>query len=291
MAVKTLTPMRIILAGVALLLFLPDVRSAADAHLQRSTTKEGIAFGWVGDLPSKPAPTVFFLGGAIEDSLTQPHYLEAVDALGAGVWCVTIDLPSHGRGRRPGEPTSLAGWRFRFEHNEDVTADFVREASAVLDHLIAQKYTDPARVAVFGTSRGGFMAFHFAAVDPRVSQVAGFSPVTDLFALSEFAGLANDRLARARSAALLVDKLRDRGIWLTIGSTDQRVGTRAVFDFVERVIAAAEAIDRQPGIELHVQTTEGHAVPVDAYKNAAHWLRRAWSLPASDAERIKGGKP
>jgi hypothetical protein len=135
------------------------------------------------------------------------------------------------------------------------------------------------------------MAFHFAAVDPRVSQVAGFSPVTDLFALSEFAGLANDRLARARSAALLVDKLRDRGIWLTIGSTDQRVGTRAVFDFVERVIAAAEAIDRQPGIELHVQTTEGHAVPVDAYKNAAHWLRRAWSLPASDAERIKGGKP
>ena len=39
------------------------------------------------------------------------------------------------------------------------------------------------RVAVCDTSSGGFLAFHFAAADPRVKAAAGISPVTRLTAL------------------------------------------------------------------------------------------------------------
>lgn len=279
--------MRNLLIGVVLLLLPSLARSAGEMRLHLATTKEGSAFGWVGDMPSKPMPTVFFLGGAIEDSLTKPHYLEAVETLGQGVWCVTIDLPCHGRERRSQEPPSLEGWRFRLDRDEDVVAEFVGVATTVLNHLVAQKYTDPKRVAVFGTSRGGFMALQFAAADQRISQVAGFSPVTDLRELSEFAGQANDRLTRARSASHLAEKLLDRGIWLTVGSTDHRIGTRAVIDFAESVIAAAEAGGRKPGVELHVEPTEGHAVPKGAYRDAACWLLRKWSLPHEMADKSK----
>src|SRR5438105_2232789 len=54
---------------------------------------------------------------------------------------------------------------------EDFVGDTVRRSIAVLDYLVAQRYTDPARVAAFGTSRGAFMAFHFAAVDRRVRSI------------------------------------------------------------------------------------------------------------------------
>jgi pimeloyl-ACP methyl ester carboxylesterase len=278
--------MRNLLIRTVMLLLLPNFMSADNLRLQQGVTSEGIAYGWVGAKPTQPAPTVFFFGGAIEDSLTRPHYLEAVEALGADVWCVTIDLPCHGRQRRPDEPPSLAGWRYRFERDEDVTADLVRSATAVLNYLVAESHTDPSRVAVLGTSRGGFMAFHFAAADPRVQKIVGFSPVTDLFALSEFAGLTNNRLARSRSAANLAEQLRDRRIWLTIGNSDHRVSTQSVFDFVERVIAAAETSGSPPEIELHVQPSNGHAVPAGAYGAAACWLRRDWGLPELKAARL-----
>ena len=66
-------------------------------------------------------------------------------------------------------------------------AEIVAKARAVLDLLVHQGIADPERVAACGTSRGGFLAYHFAASESRVKAVAGISPVTRLNALRELA--------------------------------------------------------------------------------------------------------
>ncbi len=249
----------------------------AEPRLQIRTASGQVRFGILGDKPAAPAPTVFFLGGAVEDSLTQPQYLEAQEALGAGVLFVTFDLPGHGLEHRQGEPGSIGAWRYRLDHGEDLTGDVVRRGKAVLDFLVNEGYTDPTKVAVFGTSRGGFMALHFAAAEPRIHNIAGFAPVTDLLALAEFAGMSPDQSARRVAGTEIVDRLLDRGIWLIIGSTDHRVGTGKAIRFTERVIEKSEAAGRRPEIELHIGPSDGHRVPAGGYAEAGRWLRRQWN--------------
>jgi dipeptidyl aminopeptidase/acylaminoacyl peptidase len=146
----------------------------------------------------------------------------------------------------------------------------------VLDYLIRQGFTDGTRVAVFGTSRGGFMAFHFAAAEPRVRHIAAFAPVTDLLTLREFFEMPNDQRARAIAANTLAGRLQDCAIWIIIGSTDHRVGTSRAVAFTQRLIEVAEARGRRPSIELHIEPTEGHRVPDGCYAQAAHWLQKQW---------------
>lgn len=250
--------------------------TAADPRLQILKTPDGIRFGLIGAKPSSPAPTVFFLGGGVEESLSEPQYIEAQNEFGPGVLHATIDLPGHGAERHEGQPASLRGWRYRLDQGEDLVADVARRATAVLDYLVRERYTDPAKVGVFGTSRGGFMAFHFAASEPRVRHIAAFAPVTDLLALAEFFGMPNDHRARAIAAATLAGRLADRGIWIIIGSTDHRVSTDRAMEFTQRVIEAAEGRGRRPGIELHVEPSDGHRVPDGCYGEAARWLRKQW---------------
>ena len=52
--------------------------SAAEAPVHMGTTTNGIRFGWIGAKPKAPAPTVFFLGGAVEDIVTAPQYSETI---------------------------------------------------------------------------------------------------------------------------------------------------------------------------------------------------------------------
>lgn len=249
------------------------------AHLQILNTPGHIWFGMIGTKGAKPLPTLFFLGSGVEESLTEPQYLEAQEQLGSGVLFVTIDLPGHGLQKRPTEPGSLGAWRFRLDHGEDLVSDVARRGTEVLEYLIKERYTDPARVAVFGTSRGGFMAFHFAAAEPRIRNIAGFAPVTDLLALSEFAGMVNDQRARVLDANRLVGILADRGIWLIIGSTDHRVGTGHTIEFAQRLVEEAEARGIRSAVQLHVEPTAGHRVPDGCYAQAARWLQKQWSKP------------
>jgi alpha-beta hydrolase superfamily lysophospholipase len=259
-----------------ILALLPAALLPAEIHVKTAATRGGVPFGWVGEKPESPAPTVFFFGGAIADSLTQPHYQDAIDGLGPAVFKVTMDLPGHGSDKRPDEPASLQAWRHRLDRGEDLTGEFVRRASPVLDYLVEAKLTDPARVAVFGTSRGGFMAFHFAAQDPRVRYIAGFAPVTDLLALREFFEMPGKERARAIAARQLADRLHDRSVWITIGSTDDRVDTNRAIEFTQRVVEAADARGARPRIELHVEPSEGHRAPDGAYGSAARWLLKQW---------------
>ena len=71
--------------------------------------------------------------------------------------------------------------------------------------VVAKGYTDPRRVAAIGISRGGFLACHLAAAEPRIKVIAAISPLVDLMALREFKGAnaaAADKYSLARLAPI-----------------------------------------------------------------------------------------
>ena len=172
-------------------------------------TESSIRFGLLGEKGPTLAPTLFVFATAIEGTLGSDDFVKVGRILGKdGYLCVSLDIPCHGQDAKPGEAVNaLSCWRSRLEKGNDLVPGFVAKASAVLDYLIQEGYTDPHQVAACGTSRGGFIALHFAAAEPRVKSVAAFAPVTDLLALSEFAGMGdrddNPAFRKVKSLALV----------------------------------------------------------------------------------------
>lgn len=246
-------------------------------------TDSGIRFGLLGEKGPTPAPTLFVFAMGIEETLGDDDYVKVGRILGKeGYITFSLDLPCHGPDVRPGETAnSMSGWRSRLEKGEDFVADFVPKASAVLDYLIREGYTDPHQVAASGTSRGGFIALQFAAAEPRVKSVAAFVPVTNLLALSEFVGMEREQspagkaaFRKARTLALInvADKLTGRPIWICIGNDDRRVGTDNAIGFSRRLVEAAYAQNEWAAVDLHVTATEGHRVYDTAHEDAAAWI-------------------
>ena len=124
-----------------------------------------------------------------------------------------------------------------------------------------------------GTSRGGFCALHLAAAEPQVRTVVCVSPVTDLRALREFKGVTAEQ-ARPYNASALSARLVGRRIWISIGNSDQRVGTdRCVATVRSFVQAAGKASPRTPApIELIMGPSLGHSAIDNAYGLAAEFV-------------------
>jgi dipeptidyl aminopeptidase/acylaminoacyl peptidase len=161
---------------------------------------------------------------------------------------------------------------------DDLVAAFTKKSTEVLDYLIKEDYTAPDRVAVCGTSRGGFMALHWTAADPRVGCAVAFAPVSDLLVLTEFRGM--DKHAGTRSLALIehARKLAGRPVWLCIGNNDERVGTDHLIAFARKVVAVSTAEKKPAPVELHVMPTAGHRIHDTAHDEAAAWLSRQWKM-------------
>jgi dienelactone hydrolase len=244
-------------------------------------TPAGIEFGLLGAKPTAPAPTVFIFAADIDRTLTDPAFNSAGMLLGKrGFLCVALDAPCHGKDARENHASELSGWRERIEQGNDLVGAFSTRCSQVLDYLIAEGYTDATRVAAVGTSRGGFLAIHFAAAEPRVRCVVGFAPVTNLMALSEFAGTTSAPVVQKLSLTNVADKLVGRPIWVSIGNDDQRVGTDDAIAFTRAIVRASRG-NRGPDevqppvpVELHVMPSRGHAIHPDAHAEAAAWIAR-----------------
>lgn len=242
-------------------------------------TPSGVKFGLAGSKPAKPAPTVFAFALTAHESLENEAYSRAAQMLAEhGFLCVSLDLPCHGDDAIPGEPNALAGWRQRIEAGDDLVPAFIAKARAVLDHLISQGYTDPAKVGAYGTSRGGFIALHFAAADARVKCVAAFSPVTDLALLREFDGMRDNPTVKSSAASGIADKLADRWLWICIGNNDTRVATDSAVAFGREVAKSAASKGLPVNVDLHVVKGEphpqGHLPHAGAHKEAADWILR-----------------
>jgi dienelactone hydrolase len=237
-------------------------------------TPSGVRFGLLGNKGSVPAPTLFIFATSADDTLANPAFARIGDLLAKrGFLSISLDIPCHGSDVRQGEQaSSLSGWRTRLQKDGDLVLTFTKKVSTVLDYLIKEGYTDPQQVAACGTSRGGFMALHAAAAEPRIQYVAAFAPVIDLLVLSEFAGMDKHEATKALALANHADKLAGRGVWLCIGNHDERVGTDRSIDFTRKLVAASVAQKKPANVELHVMATDGHRIHATAHDEAAAWL-------------------
>lgn len=265
-------------AATALALPVPAVRAEVEPIKKGSVTylqtPAGVRFGLTGKKATAPAPTLFVFAVDIQTALESKDFNKVGDLLGKhGFLAVALDVPGHGKDVRPGEPgNALSAWRVRTEKDENWLAAFTSKVRDVLGYLILEGYTDPNRVAVAGTSRGGFIATHVAAADPRFRAVVAFAPVTEPMVLTEFHGTARAGAVKALNLVHLADKLAGRSLWLCIGNNDARVGTDKAIAFTRKVVAASLAAKKPLDVFLVVTPTPGHSIHKTAHDEAAAWL-------------------
>jgi len=257
---------------------------AADPQMHEFRTPDGVRYAVWGEKPASPAPTLFIFGQSLEEMRSHGFFTEIGRILAPrGFIYVTLDPPGHGEDAREGEPGQLSSWNYRVNAGEPLFETFTARASAVLDHLVGEGYTDASRVAACGNSRGGFLALRFAAAEPRIRAALGFSPVTDLLALSEFSKSTNREAAQAMSAEALVPKLAGRPVYVTIGNRDARVGTGAAIAFATKLVAASLEGQSDPKavvpVTLVVGPSPGHGTPRGAHAAGAAWLLDVFAAP------------
>jgi len=256
------------------------------------TTPDGIPFGLLGEKGESPSPTVCLFSMNISYALESDFYTKFRRPLrNSGHLFVSLDLPGHGadqkEGDRPevpntnGAKSALYGWRLRMERGDSVIPAFTAKVSSVLDYLIAENYTDPRRVVAAGSSRGAFVAAHFAAADPRVKCVVCLSPVTNLPAVYEFKGMENDPIVNSLALVNIADKLVGRPIWVSIGNNDQRVSTDEAIAFTRKLVELSTTRGKVPNVELLVYSAEGHHCTPESLAQAAKWVKSALGKPVS----------
>jgi dienelactone hydrolase len=202
-----------------------------------------------------------------------------------GFLCVSLDLPCHGKDNREKFANPLAGWRTRMENGQALIPEFAKKCANVLDYLIAEGYTDPKRIAACGMSRGGFIALHVTARDPRIRCAVAFAPVTNLLALGEYRGMEHSDLVNSLSLANSADKFVGRPIWICIGNQDHRVGTDEAIAFTRAVVKATSTPGMRALIELHV--TPSHLPdPKSSPKEAAARLAKGHSFSTPQQEAV-----
>lgn len=267
-----------LLATVALSAGIASAADAAGVRIARTPT--GVRYGLWGPAAGRPAPLVIVLAKTIEGTLGDAYFRQAGNSLAAAsagddpAVCASIDLPCHGLEHRAGEPKELAGWRHRLERGEDPIAANNRRLSELLDHLVGTGVADPRRIAVIGTSRGGFLAAHFLAHDSRVACGVAYCPVTDLTALTEFQGAEAVPAVRVVALHRIAAALAGRPLWMTIGGDDERVGTDRAIALAADITAAAAADDLPDRVELRVVAeSPGHSTPAGAAERSAAWVR------------------
>ena len=278
--------MGILTACCGLLLLCQAPAGSETKTLRMLQTPSGVRFGMLGDKGPLPAPTLFVF--ATDAQSAQAESYNAVGHLLAphGFLSVSLDLPCHGADARAGEPGGLSGWRARLEKGEDLVSGFLSKVFAVRDFLVQERYADPRRIAACGTSRGGFIALHFAAADASVRCVVAFAPVTDLMALKEFSGMSGDQAAGRLSVLNIADRLAGRSLWMSIGHNDRRVSTDTAIAFARKAMEGDTAWKVKEGrqrtgawteatMKLVVVPSEGetgHSTYSQAHREAAAWV-------------------
>ena len=249
--------------------------SAADlGAMQVFKTKQGTRFGLFGKRPESPGPTFFVFATSIEEMARERIYTTTGRKLAGQGWLyVTLDPPCHGIDQKKGEPRTLSGWAHRVKKGQDLMKPFVSRCRDVLDWLVAKGYTDPKRVAVGGTSRGGLCALHFMAAEPRVKAMVGISPVTNVLALREFSGVKRTQVKKCNAAGL-ANQLAGRAIWISIGNDDKRVSTDDCIATTRRFVAAARKKypNANAPIELVIAPSKGHTNIDRAYERGAAFV-------------------
>jgi len=244
-----------------------------NAEVIAMQTTQGVDFAVLSPQEKLAAPTLLLLAMEGEATLRTEPYNRVGRLLYKHGWnVVSLDLPCHGADCRSGEPRELAGWAARIQAGEDIISSFQARVNAVVAHLVAAGTSDPARIAVAGTSRGGFMAFQAAMGNRHIGAVAAFAPVTDLRALSEFAGQREHALAKRLALIESADQLAGCSVWFIIGSADERVDTRKAVAFAAALKADGAKAGSSGETTFKLAETPGHRSLPEWHEEAAAWL-------------------
>lgn len=210
-------------------------------------------------------PAFFYFALSGEDSLYLDPFNQPVVSLeGMQIRCFSFTLPFHGPGYD--NNTALELWTNEFRTHPEFLNEFFENCLKNIDYLIEQGIVDPEKIAVGGLSRGGFVATHLAARDPRLKYVLGFAPMTKLpFEAGDQWDLHG-----------LIDKLVNKQVRFYIGNRDLRVGTQACFDFIYQLANTAFLHGhRSPPMELIITPSmgfKGHGTLPPVFKAGADWI-------------------
>ena len=192
---------------------------------------------------------------------------------------MSLDLPCHGQDVRAGEPEGLRGWRTRLEQGEDPVARFTARILRRARYSPREGYADPGKVAVCGTSRGGFMAMHAAAADARVKCAAAFAPVTDLSALREFEGCADHPWSRPSRLPGSPHNSPGGRCGSASGTTTSGSERSTPSLLPAALWRRPSRRDRPANVELHVMPSLGHSIHATAHEEASAWLLAQMPTP------------
>ncbi|HTN06170.1 GDSL-type esterase/lipase family protein [Agriterribacter sp.] len=261
---------------------LAQVQNEFNGQVRHLKTESGLEFGlWGGNGGSSQVPILFILANTIDETLGSEYFRQCGTRLAKqyGWLCVSLDLPYHGRFQSEGFPKELKGWANAVQRREDFVSDNNLRMREILEFLIQRGYADPKRVAVCGTSRGGYLALQFAAFEERVKSVAVFAPVTDLFVLHEFSDFKKDVSPDSYSLANRIVELSKKNVWIAIGNQDQRVGTDQAVRLAREISKlSTEHIKGRGEIELNVMFEPGgHTTPRGAINRAVEWIHSRYT--------------
>ena len=145
-----------------------------------------------------------------------------------------------------------------------------------------QGWVQPEAYAVGGLSRGGFIAFHLAALDPQIACVLAFAPLTDLFYLEEFQHLQDNAIAKPLQLSEQIDSLAGRPVNIYVGNRDERVGTERVFTFAKELVERSHLKRlRSPPVEFSFFPSigfKGHGTPPEIFRAGTRWVAKQLNL-------------
>lgn len=240
---------------------------------------QGTTIYFTGISPEEgPLPALFYFALSGEESLTlSPYNTPATLLKDAHVRVFSLTLPGHGPGF-----DKLHAMHYWTSHL-DTLKTFFDTTTFAIDWLIREGIADPAHLAAGGLSRGGFIATHLAAREKRIKTILGFSPLTRLSSLKEFASPELSMHVKVAAAALDLEHLVSQlthlhALRFYVGNRDERVGTDACFHFIRRLADQGhKSRSRHMNIELNVTHSighQGHGTSPHVFEEGTNWLKK-----------------
>lgn len=228
-----------------------------------------LGLAWTGKpLDAGMLPAFFYFALTADESLHLDPFCQPVNFLkDAPMRCFSLTLPFHGEGIDP--KNSMALWAEAVRNGEDFLSPFLEKCVQAVDALIEMKLVDPAHLFVGGLSRGGFVALHLAARDPRFRAILGFAPLTKLPNLAEF----KDVVIQSDE---FMEKLVAPAVRFYIGNRDERVSTESAVAFILALTEAKHLHgQRSPQAEIIITPSigyKGHGTSTQSFNSGAQWI-------------------
>lgn len=223
-------------------------------------------------------PALIYFALSKEDSLSLDPFNQPVQFLqGKPLRAFSFTIPCHLPGQN--KMDAMKCWADNLKKNKNFLLDFIQECSNEVDFLVKENIIDPKFIAVSGLSRGGFLATHLAAKNEKINTVLGFSPLTNLKFLHEFASELEDD---SYSLNHLKEKLIHKSLRFYIGNHDTRIGTKNCFEFIEELTSTAyQNKVRSPQVELVIFPSighKGHGTPPHIFEEGIEWLLKKFAI-------------